>query len=164
MFRTILVPLDGSSFAEAALPTAEAMATSFQGQLVLLHVVPVPEHVLTANGHVVSYLAYGRQAYTVERQVKAHVARARDYLNRIASRLGIERSSIELDVRVGPPAEAISAASRDHESSLVVMASHGRAGLSRWFRGSVAGEVLHDGSTPLLLVRPAEEAEDQRAA
>ncbi|MBI4492845.1 MAG: universal stress protein [Chloroflexi bacterium] len=150
----LLVPLDGSDFATAALPVAEGLARALDGQLVLLHVAPVPDRVLTADGRVVAYLVYGREATALEQQVEALTTEAQHYLSQVASRLGASSSPVQLDVRVGSPAEAIAAAGREHGAAMVVMATHGRTGLGRLVFGSVPGAVLRQGNLPLLLVRP----------
>jgi nucleotide-binding universal stress UspA family protein len=59
-------------------------------------------------------------------------------------------------VRYGDPAAEITAAAAEYAAAAVIMATHGRTGLARSVLGSVAGGVLHRGSTPLLLLHPPE--------
>jgi hypothetical protein len=61
-------------------------------------------------------------------------------------------------VRVDAPAGGITAATDECEAELVVMATHGRSGLSQLLLGSVPNETLRHGSTPLVLVRPEQSA------
>ena len=141
----VLVPLDGSTFAESALPAARELAEALDGTLVLLQAIRQPEHALTADGRMVA---------SVDQQLAAaREASLADLLD-VARRLGLEPGRVTLEVRVGAPASAIVAASRAHQAALVVMATHGRTGLVRLVTGSVAGEVLRRGTVPLLLVRP----------
>ncbi|MBI4492945.1 MAG: universal stress protein [Chloroflexi bacterium] len=144
----LLVPLDGSTFALAALPVAVGVADSLGGgELVLVRAAQLPEHAVVAEGRVIAY---------VDQQLESLKAEAQDYVQEVAGRLAKEHPALQVqfEVRVGPPAEAIVAASREHSASMVVMATHGRTGLSRLLLGSVAGAVLRLGSLPLLLVRP----------
>ncbi len=143
MHARVLVPLDGSPFAEAALPTAAELVGS-GGELALVTVVEPPQHVeRDQNGFVRAYLDQQEEALTRE---------ARDYLHHVLTQYPTLRASV--DVRLGAPAAGIIMAAVDHVSDLVVMASHGRTGLRRAVFGSVTGAVLRDGSTPVLVVHP----------
>lgn len=153
----LLVPLDGSPFAEAALPVAERIARLLHGQVILLRAVHMPENVVGEKGTVVVY---------ADQQLESLNAEAQRNLRDAAERLANDGSVVEheFDVRVGEPAEAIAAAGEEHGASLVVMATHGRTGLSRLLMGSVAGAVLRQGNLPLLLVRPAHDAPERSSA
>ncbi len=145
----LLVPLDGSAFAEEALPVAQELADALGGELLLMRAVVPPEHARTTEpGGIVASL---------DQELAALEAEARGYLRGVSDRLveGQATTQPQIDARVGKPAEAIAEASREHEVALVVVATHGRTGLARWRLGSVADEVLRHGSVPLLLVRPA---------
>jgi len=97
-------------------------------------------------------VAAGRQPPSLE----ALKDEARDYLRQVADTLAASDAGlrVQYEVRVGPAAEAIVAASRDLGASLVVMATHARTGLDRILLGSVAQGVLRHGSIPVLLVHP----------
>jgi nucleotide-binding universal stress UspA family protein len=150
----LILTLDGSDFAAAAVPVAEKLVRALDGQLVLLHVVPAPERVLTADGRIVAYLEYGREAANLEQELDTRRTDAWNWLHQVASGVALRPGQVQLDVRVGDPAEAIAAAGREHTAALVVMATHGRTGLSRMLLGSVAASVVRRGSVPVLLVRP----------
>ena len=143
----ILVPLDGSAFSEAALPVAvDVLGTA--GELVLVCVVSPDDHVeLDERGKVVAYL---------DQQDKGARGEARDYLRRIAGQLTQRDPDLHVacEVRLGDAANSIVVTQIDRGADLVVMATHGRTGLSRSVMGSVAGAVLRTGTTPVLLVRP----------
>ncbi len=141
----LLVPLDGSEFAEAALPIAESLAMALRGSLLLLRVVRLPEAPLTEDGMVIAY---------VDQELERLRAEAKDYLAQVARRLTVGQGAVESAVRVGEPSDAIVAASQEFGASLVIMATHGRTGLSRLLLGSIADGVLRRGQVPLLLVRP----------
>ncbi len=140
----VVLPLDGSAFAEAALPVAASVARSGHARLVLAQVVTTPEHGLAVEGLALPY------------DVDAWKDEARGYLANVADRVvvdyGIERPEIE--VRVGDPGDCLVELIPETRASLVVMATHGRTGLGRVLLGSVAGSVLRQCSVPLFLVHP----------
>jgi nucleotide-binding universal stress UspA family protein len=147
----LMVPLDGSSFAEAALQLAFDLLGP-AGELVLVTVVQPPDHVLRDNsGRVLAYL---------DQQAEAHFREGLCYLENVAHRLRQTHPDlhVSLDVRLDKPSTGIIAAAAERAVDLVVMATHGRTGLRRDAVGSVAGDVLRIGIAPLLLVRPVVEA------
>jgi nucleotide-binding universal stress UspA family protein len=144
----VMVPLDGSAFAEAVLPAALEIVGD-AGELVLTSVAAPPDRVeRDERGHVRAYLDQQEEGITRE---------AFDYLRRIQAKLRQQRPELHvtLDVRIGDPAAGIAIAEVARGADLVVMATHGRTGLRRAVRGSVAGAVLATGSVPVLLVSPA---------
>lgn len=143
----VLVPLDGSPFAEAALTTAVELVES-RGEMVLVHVVEPPGEVLRDE--------YGRVRVYLDQQEEALTRDARDYLHRIATRLVEQHPAlhVSVEVRIGAPARGLIVAAVDRVVDMVVMASHGRTGIPRAIFGSVTGAVLRDGSTPVLVVHP----------
>jgi nucleotide-binding universal stress UspA family protein len=143
----VMVTLDGSPFAEAALGPAIEFAGP-QGELLLLRCMPPPDGVLRdENSEVVAYLDQLEQDARREATV---------YLQGVAERIGRQVPGLRVRqaVLIGQPAPSIVEAATDHVVDLVVMASHGRTGIGRAVLGSVAGRVLQWGSTPLLLVHP----------
>ena len=145
----ILVPLDGSPFAEEALPAALSMARALKGRLVLLHAVsPAETTALPEQGLL------GVQATAAEREAAAH-----QYLVGLLGSLAGERVQAQPVVRAGLPAGAIAEVVREYGVTLVAMATHGRTGLPRLVMGSVADTVLRRSNLPLLLVRPQAIAE-----
>lgn len=143
----ILVPLNGTKFAERALPSAVSMAKALSGELVLVRVVPEPEDVRRDNdGRVIAY---------VDEQLSELKNNAQRYLEYLALELKAQGCTVRTDVVVGPRATAIVAASRRYNAQLVVMSSHGRTGFERFRLGSVAMEVLQRGDTPLMLINPS---------
>ena len=139
MLRCVLVPLDGSGFAESALPTAIAVANRVGGALHLVSVLDAPATVLPA------YAAEERQ-------------RTEAYLDSVVERV---RSSwpgpVSASVREGWVVPELRAAAAEWPADLVVMSSHGRSGLSRVWMGSIAEQCLRAGFCPVLLVHPGEE-------
>jgi nucleotide-binding universal stress UspA family protein len=142
----LVVPLDGSELAEAALPLAREFAATFGGQLVLVGVVPGPGDLVAAQGGVMTYAGDDYEGLQAE---------AQKYLNEIASQPTADGLSVAVSVRCGIPAQQIAATASERGAAAVVMASHGRTGIVRSILGSVAGQTLHHSPCPVLLMRPA---------
>jgi len=148
MAGRLVVPLDGSTFAEAAVELAFDFLGPV-GELVLVSVIQAPDHVLEdERGRVLAYL---------DQEVEDRTREARTYLEEVARRLRLKDPDIHVgvDVQMGEPDAGIITAATERNADLIVMATHGRTGLRRITIGSVAGNVLRAGNTPLLLVRPA---------
>jgi nucleotide-binding universal stress UspA family protein len=138
-FDKILVPLDGSLFAEAALPKAvELIRNSDEATLILLRAAVAT----TLPG-----------VDPTDAQVTA-VREAEEYLETVATRLrqdGIP--GVRTSVWYGAAAPAILEAARIANPDLIMMSTHGRSGISRLVVGSVAESVLRGTRTPIFLIR-----------
>jgi nucleotide-binding universal stress UspA family protein len=148
MYTNILVPLDGSSFAETALPHATALAEKFDSLLILVNVFETP--------HV-----YGS---SIEKGVlmdihQAAVRESSDYLEEVKARLTNEGFKVEVNFIEGGnvPAMLLEAIT-ESGADLVVMSTHGRSGLDRWRFGSVAQRVARHSPVPIVLIQPKTEA------
>jgi len=144
MYKTILVPLDGSPRAETILAPVEDLARCFGSTVVLLTVAenlaPFPS--LPQNQPDL-YLQFAREGEeTAQRYLQAKQGELRG--------LGVEART---RVGAGPVVAAILQAADEENADLIAMASHGRSGLSQVFYGSVAAGVLNRIDRPLLLVR-----------
>lgn len=146
MYERILVPLDGSTLAEAALVHARAMARQFECKVILLRVVVSP-YAIAAPDLILAGYDDGQENF-----IKA----AQEYLQGVA--IDLQASGLQVTTRIceGPVAEAIIDHARDEKVDMIVMSTHGRGGLSRWVYGSVADRVLQAAPCPVLLVRAAE--------
>jgi nucleotide-binding universal stress UspA family protein len=139
--KRILVPLDGSALSRLALPLAIELAALAHAELILLQVV-----------------APSLEAYLRDYPIAAD---ARGALHDQAQQAfapsagAVEPQSMRLTtaIALGSPAEAVAEETSRRHIDLIVMATHGYSGLQRWRLGSVAAEVLHLTSTPLILVR-----------
>lgn len=151
----ILVPLDGSTDSAAALAPAAEVARRLGGRLLLVSApqvvgVDVPPWFgaapMQAGAVPVDLPDIDALIRQAEADSKAHLkAKADD-----AAALGVTADTQLLE---SPPAEAILRAAEAHDAYLVVMATHGRSGLSRWAIGSVAEHVIHRSRRPIVLVR-----------
>ena len=148
--RSILVPLDGSEFAEHALPSAVSLVRSNGAALHLVRVyVPLAG-------------VYGEHALPYDEGLDRDLMkRARDYLDDVVTRLGavagIRASSVLLD---GPVANAIRRHAVAVGADLLVMTTQGRGPLARFWLGSVSDELVRQADIPLLLIRPQGAAPD----
>jgi nucleotide-binding universal stress UspA family protein len=139
----LVVPLDGSDLAEAALPLARALARVVGARLVLVGVVPPPGQLVAVGGAVMPYTSDDFDQ--IEADAKHYL---RGSLNQLASAV-----PVEVVMRYGDPAVEIAATAEEHAAAAVIMATHGRTGVLRSVLGSVAGGVVHRCTTPVILMR-----------
>jgi nucleotide-binding universal stress UspA family protein len=149
---TILVPLDGTAWSEAALPVAQGFVRLLSGDLVLVEAVPVPWQVLDVAARVPMDVTGDQEARGVE---------ARTYLRALAERLGRAGYPTHWSVDSLPPLATVLEAEWWARPALVVMATHRREGLSRLRFGSLTASVLHEGRTPVVAVPPGAIARDE---
>lgn len=152
MFEHILIPLDGSPLAEAALPVALEVASRFEAELTLIRVVLPPHVVGHATGAAYASLLTGLREIAYEE--------AEVYLRDQQTRLAETGTAVSVRVVDGEPvADMILEAAAELSTDLIVMSTHGRSGVSRWVFGSVADRVLRSAGVPILLVRAGPEAD-----
>ena len=164
MYKRILVTLDGSQLSEQVLPHVKHLIAGAETSITLLTVAAAPRESAEARvrtklppamvaGHVESKETEPR---FVERRGQA-VVRVRDeldhYLEEAVAGLPLQGVTVEKAVRIGDAAEEIIKYAREQSVDLIMMATHGRTGLSRAISGSVADRVT-SGAAPILLVRP----------
>jgi nucleotide-binding universal stress UspA family protein len=149
LYRSIFVPLDGSPFAEQALPLAVEIARRAGAllQIALVH-------------HPVPALATALEVPEIETQLDQEARlREKTYLDGIVTRLrsaaNVPVSAVVLD---GAVADALQTQIEATGTDLVVSTTHGRGPLSRFWLGSVADQLMRRLHVPLLLVRPAGDA------
>lgn len=153
MYKRALVPLDGSSVAEAIIPFIVDIAGPLDMEVVLLRIVePIAPVVIEGSRHV-----------EVE-DVEARRTDAEEYLAPIAVELRNKAVRVESRVRRGNPTEEIVAAAREIGADLIAMSTHGRGGLGRLVFGSVAQGVLRHVDIPVFLMRATEAQVAKRVA
>lgn len=154
MSEHIVVPLDGSSAARAALPYAATLAKRLGAGIHLVEVlvdtprVPVGARV-GAGGDGDSTLALPKQAETETRLANA-------YLRWVADEVEMAGVPATYEVAHGPVAEALLNVAQREGVSLVAMTTHSRSSLARLVVGSVASRVIRESERPVLLVRRRE--------
>ena len=145
MYKSILVPLDGSALAEAILPEIEKLACCMGARIILLRV---------SRAHVFP----GKDPTKAEIEV---VRRAEDYVTEIRDQLVAKGLDAEACVRYGAVAEEILTHSARNDVDLIAMSTHGRSGLGRWALGSVAEKIVRRSVKPVLLWRATARAEGE---
>ena len=145
--RTIMVPLDGTAAAEAALPLARALARGLGADLRLVMVVPTLETIEGEQFPQATFLPTTTRAL-----LDAQVEQATDYLGRLAASLRSLGVSTLSEVRRGGPVAELATDAAEHADGLVLVATHGRAGLQAIWSSSVAARLLKRTQAPVLLV------------
>jgi len=144
MYKTILVPLDGSKRAEAILPHVEELALRFGAKVIFLR---IEEDVMMLGYDEVVDLS----AYQQNRDRRKNDAGS--YLAGLEGVLKEKNISAKRIVSFGSVVQSILDTAEREGADLIAMASHGRSSLSRVFYGSVAAGVLPRVERPLLIIR-----------
>jgi len=147
--KSIVVPLDGSAEAEAAVWPAAEMAKLFGASLSLVH-VNLPPILPSYLPDGVSVTGIGLEE--VEARARSEREEAQRYLNGVAATLAVRGVQARTDVVVEERVSAgILAEAGARQAGLIAMETHARRGLARLFLGSVADEVVRGGDVPVLL-------------
>jgi prephenate dehydratase/nucleotide-binding universal stress UspA family protein len=148
MYRKILVPLDGSDFAEFALAPALSLAEKGDGTIYLVTVVPNFPPISPAEETEGS-----TRGWFEEERVRAGT-----YLDDVKERLAAASPAATVHTKVlsGGPAHAIENRVEETGMDLIVMTTHGRGPLERMWLGSVADGLVRSAPCPILLWRPQE--------
>jgi nucleotide-binding universal stress UspA family protein len=141
MFNNILVPLDGSTLAEAAIPVAASLAETLKAPVTLLHIIEKDapqeihnDHHITRADEATAYLEeLAKRAFPAEVRVDWHV-----------------HTAAVKDVA----ASIVEHATTEFQPDLIVMCTHGKSGVRDLLFGSIAQQVVAHGKTPLLLIKP----------
>jgi nucleotide-binding universal stress UspA family protein len=143
MFHRILVPLDGSTRAESAIPTAARLVQASGGSVVLLQVVEPP----VSSGKFSAPEAYPKVGTDEE------LAEATEYLKNLAQSGDLSGITTEVQTLAGAVVPTIIAATQSLHADLIVLSSHGYTGFKRWTLGSVAHKLVPHSPVPVLLLR-----------
>lgn len=143
MFQRILVPLDGSTRAESALPVAARLAQASGGSVILLYVAVPP----VSTGKFSTLEAYPKVGTDEE------LTQATEYLKTLAQTSTLRGITTEIQALVGAVAPEILSATQSLHADLIVMCSHGDTGFKRWALGSVAHKLVPHSPVPVLVLR-----------
>lgn len=145
MINKVLVPVDGSDFAEEALPLAIGLARRAEAEIHLARV------------HIARGLPYYEALSEPDPEEDARIrAEEEAALRRAAERIEAEGVTARVELLDGGITDALAEYIDAAEIDIVVMTTHGRGGLSRAWLGSVADRLVRTSSAPVLLVRPGE--------
>lgn len=147
MYKTIMVPLDGSALAECVLAHVEALA---KGCL-------VKDIIFVRAVEPFTYPTYAGEVTITPNEINQinteNKLAAENYLKQLTGRLKYENVQIRWEVLFGRVAEMIASYATKNQADLMVIATHGRSGVSRWVWGSVADRILRSACVPVLMVR-----------
>ncbi len=136
MYKRILIPLDGSSLAEQALPYALTMARKGYSELVLVQV-----HEPILSGRATAVIA--------ERKIRLE---AELYLNQVARRIQANDIQVKSTIVVGAAPREILRLAEKQQINLIALSKRGQSGITRWLIGGVAERVLRRAKIPVLIV------------
>jgi nucleotide-binding universal stress UspA family protein len=140
MYKRILVPLDGSGLAENALKHVDILTSTYKVKEVIFLQVIEPAAGLIYNLEIA-------MQERIEKEIK-------DYLEGVADtfrKRGINARSV---VAYGTAADRILEYAEQNDVQIIIMSTHGRSGISRFFSGSVAEKVMRHSTIPLLILPP----------
>ncbi len=180
MYKKVMVPLDGSKLAEVALPHLETIAKGCGAKEIVL--VSVTQRIKgqviagSVQENVRDYPAETRdnrppiEASTAQSAVLYSIAEpgrqevpmtlgkmarsAAIYLDGIGAQLEKKGFNVTYSVLVGKPAEEIVRYAEDEGADLIVMASRGKSGISRWDMGNIAKKIVKATKIPVMLIKP----------
>jgi nucleotide-binding universal stress UspA family protein len=143
MYKKILVPLDGSPLAEAALPHAEAIARSEGAEIILLRIPTLPATELFTREPSIAIMIHEQEQ-----------AEAVKYINTKMDDLKKKSFRVTAITQQGSVPDTILAVAEEIHADMIAMSTHGRTGIQRWLMGSVADRVVHHAHIPVLLIHP----------
>jgi nucleotide-binding universal stress UspA family protein len=183
MYKKIVVPLDGSKLAECVLPHIEGITKGSGTEEVVLITVtervaslmpknevskPSADSVIFQPAVAFYDRPYSGRHFELDPALKIPVVtgkmlqQGQRYLARVAEHLIKKGIQTGITVLMGEAAEQIVDFAGKEKADLIVMASHGRSGFSRWTMGSVAEKVFHGSSIPILLIKASPEETGKR--
>jgi nucleotide-binding universal stress UspA family protein len=138
MYKTILVPLDHTSADQTILAHVQLLAHQMGARLILIHV---------ADGHV----ARNQEQLNLADSSEMHDDRA--YLERCRDELAATHVPVEFHLAAGDPTTEILALAEREKCDLIAMATHGHGFIKDTILGSVASQLRHRTSIPILMLR-----------
>lgn len=161
MYKKIMVPLDGSELAECVLPHVDGFVTGCQVETINFVRVIEPTHYSTMSATANPQFSNIMQenAKMMEEEEKSSAA---GYLKQVVSRVKQGGVKYKTDVLIGNVADSLVDYVDANEIDLVLIATHGRSGISRWVRGSIADRVLRSSRAPVLMVRANDKGNGER--
>jgi nucleotide-binding universal stress UspA family protein len=152
---SILWPSDGGDPSYKALEAAIAIAEKFNARIYALRVVaPVPP--LAGPGYApmagAGYESMAIKGYDVPLYQQELLKSAENDLSQVVAKKVPKHIEISCEVKIGTPAEVIIKFAREKNIDIIIMATHGRTGISRFMIGSVAEKTIRQSTIPLLII------------
>ena len=147
MYQKIMVPLDGSKLAECVLPHVEALARGCQVKNVIF--VRVVESFYVPS-NLEKYTLSDEELKRINSETRTA---AENYLNQLVSQTEYDGVNLQTEVIIGKVVESLDEYAKKNGVDLIIIATHGRSGITRWVWGSVADRVLRSACVPVLMIR-----------
>ena len=152
-FNRILLPVDGSPFSESTFPYVEELTKKTDKEILLLHICEPP--IVPSYGSRPINPTWKKHRDDMWTEMEQQ---ATSYLKKTT--VALKKKGIKLKTRVVKAqtkevAQTIMKISKEENTDLIVIATQGRAGVSRWVHGSVASTIVEEFPQPILLIRPA---------
>ena len=153
MFKKIMVPLDGSELAESVLPHVEGFIKSCQVNTIVFIRALKPDPMTFRKSYATIEVDFEKiEAYTKKIEEERRSS-AEKYLSQVVNRIKQEGVKCHAEVIFGEVADSLIDYSEANDIDLILIATHGRSGVSRWVRGSIADRILRASQIPVVMVR-----------
>lgn len=143
MYKRILVPMDGSSLAEAVLPHVQPLAKSFNTEIVLLQVMVEPADAFAVPSSPLSPPRSVQKTYT----------KMKNYLKKVCANLEKEGVNVTFLIRSGGVTDTILEMADIMQADLIAMSTHGHSPTRLFLLGSVTYQVVRHSPIPVLVIR-----------
>lgn len=143
MYKRILVPMDGSSIAEAVLPHVTPLAKAFDTEVILLQVIVEPAEAFALHN---SPLSQPKSVRKIQTQTKT-------YLKKVCARLEKDGVRAQYLIREGGVPETIIDVANFMEADVIAMSTHGHSPTRLFLLGSVTYQVVRRSPLPVLVIR-----------
>jgi len=154
MYKKIMVPLDGSKLAESVLPHVEGFIKSCEVSTLIFIRALRPEPIGTIGSYRTSEVDLGLIKENIKRVEEGKKASAEGYLAQVVDQFS-NNSAVTFQTQVvfGDVAKSLIDYAEEYDIDLILIATHGRSGMSRWVRGSIADRILLASRIPVLMVQ-----------
>lgn len=147
MYQKIMVPLDGSKLAECVFPHVDALARGCLVKTITFVQAVEP----------FQYPSYAEELTITPDEIHRinsdNRVAAETYLKKWADNFKYENVNVRWEVLTGRPADVLADYAVKNQADLILIATHGRSGVSRWVWGSIADRLLRSACVPVLMVR-----------
>lgn len=159
MLRSLLVPLDGSSFSERSLPLAGEIARATGATVHLAHV-----HEPYEPDQLLSNTQFHFEGVDMKDYNDRHREEERAYLTGLVTQIGQDGTRVDAKVLEGREvADELVMYADEVATDMILLTSHGYSGVSRLWLGSVADEMIRRSTLPMLVIHQSEKGDGQGA-
>ncbi len=143
----VIVPLDGTKYAEAVLPYVEKIATRLSVTLILVHAIK------EAHQPAANHIRNDKHAQKTD--MSSNRPEATGYLSHLVEQLEARGVKAKWELIGGDASEAIAGVARSNPNALLALATHGRTGIHRWLSGSISEDLIRNSKAPVLVIPPS---------